>query len=174
MPKTKQTPGIVLSAMLEQFNLNYNRLAKSIGISSAMVRLIVRDENPISAPVALRLAKFFKTTPQYWLTLQTDFDISKAEADKVLIGELKEIVTADKVVFIRKKRVTKKASAADKKPVAKKAAKAVRGKPAKSAAPKKTVAKKPVAKKPAAKKPAAPKKAPAAATSKGAINEPQI
>ena len=72
MPKSTQTPGTALSALLKKYKLNYNRLAKAIGLSSAMVRLIARDENPVSAPVAFRLAKFFKMKPEYWLSLQTD------------------------------------------------------------------------------------------------------
>jgi len=202
MLKTKQTPGSAISAMLEKFKMNYNRLAKAIGISSAMVRLIARDENPISAPVAFRLAKFFNTTPEYWLKLQTEFDIAKTAADKKLAVELKEMTTADKFIFVRKKKTVKTGKLAKvKKPAAKKAlAKtAKRGKPA-SVKPKAAAGKKGPAKKAAGKtakpvaikqkipaKVAAPKKTrvvvkkkPAVqnttitTSSESGINEPQI
>jgi len=181
MPKSKLTPGTALTALLEKHGLNYNRLAKAIGISSAMVRLIARDENPVSAPVAFRLAKFFKTTPESWLVMQIDFDVSKAADDKKLAKELKEIPAVDKATFERKKRTAKPAKkgkgAAGKKPAkrgrpaAKKAAKPAVRKPGR---PKKTAtasASKPTAKrgrpaassKPAATKPAAKRGRPAAA-----------
>ena len=108
MSKNKLTPGTALTTFIEKHGLNYNRLARAIGISSAMVRLIARDENPVSAPVAFRLSRFFKTKPEYWLNLQIDFEVSQAATDKKLAKELKEIVTVDKATFERKKRTTKK------------------------------------------------------------------
>jgi addiction module HigA family antidote len=175
MAKKKQSPGTALNEMLKKYDLNYNRLAKAIGISSAMVRLIARDENPISAAVAFRLAKFFKTSPEYWLALQSDFDIEKTGADKKLAKELAAIQTADKVKFTRKKRAKNTAKTAkSKKPAAKKPAKAKAGKKAGRGRPavKKTAAKKPTAKKTTAKKTAAKK--PATTPAVSSINEPQI
>ncbi|MDR0455807.1 MAG: HigA family addiction module antidote protein [Treponema sp.] len=162
MAKNTQTPGTALNALLKKHGLNYNRLAKAIGLSSAMVRLIARDENPVSASVAFRLAKFFKTKPEYWLALQMDFDNAKAANDKKLAKALKDIPTVDKATFERKPRTTKASTSKGKKTAKKAAAKprtaskkkAVKG-AAKGAAVKKT------AKKSAVKrsKSAAPKKA---------------
>jgi addiction module HigA family antidote len=179
MIKIKQSPGTVLSSLLEKQKMNYNRLAKAIGLSSAMVRLIARDENPVSAPVAFRLARFFKTSPDYWLSLQLDYEIAVAEQDKKLASSLKKIPTVDKATFVRKKKATKASkpakkgkSAKGKTAKAKKPAKAAPRKAApkkaasKKAAPKKAPAKKPVAKKPAAK--------PASAAVEMNVNEPQI
>jgi addiction module HigA family antidote len=170
MAKIKQTPGTALSALLKKYSLNYNRLAKVIGLSSAMVRLIARDENPVSAAVAFRLAKFFKMKPEFWLSLQTSHDLAKTTADKKLAKELKNIPTVDKATFERKPKAkpskTAKAKKAAKKgkagkrgrpAKAKKAVKAASKKPAKA---KKTAAKKPAAKKTAVKKTAAKKAAP--------------
>ncbi|MCL2043358.1 MAG: HigA family addiction module antitoxin [Treponema sp.] len=124
MPKFKETPGTALNALIKKHGLNYNRLANTIGISSAMVRLIARDENPVSAPVAYRLAKFFKNKPEYWLILQMDFDIAKAAGNKKLDKELKTITTVDKIVFVRKKNTKKTAKPQKKtKPAAKKTVK---------------------------------------------------
>ena len=155
MPKNNQTPGTELTRLLEKHGLNYNRLAKAIGLSSAMVRLVARDENPVSASIAFRLAKFFKTKPEYWMALQLEFDIIKAGKNKELAVEIKNIVTVDKATFERKKKTpkagkdspSKKAAAkkpAGKKPTAKKAV-------AKKPAEKKTAEKKPVVKKPVVK-----------------------
>ena len=107
MPKIKETPGTVLNALIKKHSLNYNRLANAIGLSSAMIRLIARDENPVSAPVAYRLAKFFKNKPEYWLALQMQFDIAKAAGNKKLTKELIGITTVDKAVFVRKKKAKK-------------------------------------------------------------------
>jgi len=193
MPKNKQTPGTELTRLLEKHGLNYNRLAKAIGLSSAMVRLIARDENPVSASVAFRLARFFKTKPEYWMELQLEYDIAKALQNKKLAKDIKDITTVDKAVFVRKPKTPKSPAAAKgkktaaKKPAAKKAA------PAKASV-KKTAEKKPAAKKApvesgaagkAVAKPAAKpearqepkpivKEAPAANQSEGDINEPQI
>ena len=137
MPKAKQTPGTALNALIKKHGLNYNRLAKAIGLSSAMVRLIARDENPISAPVAFRLAKFFKNKPEYWLILQMDFEISQSEKDKKLDKALKDIPTVDKAVFERKRKTVnpeKKGGSAKVKAAGK------RGRPAKSGRPKKAAA----------------------------------
>ena len=177
MPKNKLTPGTALTALLEKHGLNYNRLAKAIGISSAMMRLIARDENPVSASVAFRLAKFFKTRPEYWLDLQVGFDVSKAAADKKLAKELKDIPTVDKATFERKKRTTKAAKktkpAAGKKP-------AKRGRPATKKAAK-PAAKKPGRPKKTAAKPRPPKEThvaventPTVSSTEATINEPQI
>jgi len=158
MAKAKQTPGTALNALLKKHGLNYNRLAKAIGLSSAMVRLIARDENPVSAPVAFRLAKFFKTKPEYWLVLQMDFDNAKAAEDKKLARALKDIPTVDKATFERKPRITKAKSAKKGKKAAAKPKAAARGAASKKIAAKKTVSK--TVKKPAGKRNAqAPKKA---------------
>jgi addiction module HigA family antidote len=107
MAKTVRTPGGALTALLKKYNLNYNRLAKAIGLSSAMIRLIARDENPVSAPVAFRLAKFFKIKPEFWMVLQMEYDKAVTEKDKKLAKDLKGIPTVDKATFERKPRTTK-------------------------------------------------------------------
>jgi addiction module HigA family antidote len=174
MAKIKQTPGTALGALLKKYDLNYNRLAKAIGLSSAMVRLIARDENPVSAAVAFRLAKFFKNKPEFWVSLQTAYDMAKTAADKKLATARKGIPTVDKATFERKKKAKKAKPSKTAKTAKKgKAAKKARPAKAKKAKPSKTA--KPAAKKPAVKaKKAAPKKAAAkkAAPKKAAPKKP--
>ena len=182
MPKTKLTPGSAINALLKKHSLNYNRLAKAIGISSAMVRLIARDENPVSANVAFRLAKFFKNKPEYWLDLQKDFDIAKTAADKKLAKVLAAIPAVDKVKFERKKSTPRKKTKPAKKAKSAAGRRAVKGKrPAarkgvrgKAVAKKKTAGRKPArgrkiaaARKPAAKKGRKPAAARKPAAKKG-------
>jgi len=129
----KESPGTVLNALLKKHGLNYSSLAKAIGLSGAMVRLIALDENPVSAAVAFRLAKFFKTSPEYWLALQTAYDVAKTAKDKKLAKALKAIPSVEKAV--------KNAVKPGRKPKAKKAVKKTAGKRGRLAAAKKTAGK---------------------------------
>ena len=129
MKKTVQTPGTVLQSLLEKHDLNCNRLAKAIGMSNAMVRLIILDKSPVSVPAAFRLGKFFKNEPESWLTLQMNFDLSQAALDKNLAKEVSAITDVSKFTFVRKphtpkapgtKTSRKKATLADKRKAASK------------------------------------------------------
>jgi addiction module HigA family antidote len=155
MAKITRTPGTALSALLKKYNLNYNRLAKAIGLSSAMIRLIARDENPVSAPVAFRLAKFFKIKPEFWLELQMEYEKAVTEKDKKLAKELKGIPTVDKVTFERKPRAVKAGKSVKKGKTARGRKVAAKKRVAKKTVTKKAAVKK-TAKKPAAKKAKAP------------------
>jgi addiction module HigA family antidote len=108
MKKNSQTPGSALKALLEKHSLNCNRLAKAINMSNAMVRLLVLDKSPISLSAAFRFAKFFKTKPEYWLNLQTQYDLAKAVKDKALARELSGITDIGKYSFVRKPHTARK------------------------------------------------------------------
>jgi len=136
MKKKEQTPGAAIKAMLDKHGLNCNRLAKAINMSNAMVRLLVLDKSPISVSAAFRLAKFFKNQPEYWLTVQMDYDIANAKKDKDLAKEVAGITDVSKYKFVRKPHTPK---AAKKKTSKKKPTLADK---------RKTAAKKPGAKKP--------------------------
>jgi addiction module HigA family antidote len=64
-------------------------LAKKLRIPRTRIERIVAEKIGISADTALRLGKFFKTSPQFWLNMQTSYDIKIAEA--ALKNELAEI-----------------------------------------------------------------------------------
>ena len=108
MQKNKQTPGTVLKALLEKNGLNCNRLAKAINMSNAMVRLLVLDKSPVSLSAAFRLAKFFKTKPEFWLNLQMQYDLAHAAHDKSLARELSGITDIGKYSFVRKPHTSQK------------------------------------------------------------------
>jgi addiction module HigA family antidote len=116
MQKNKQTPGTALKLMLQKHGLNCNRLAKAINMSNAMVRLLVLDKSPISIAASFRLAKFFKTKPEYWLDLQMQYDLSKAANDKNLAKEISAITDVSKYSFTRKPHTPKAGKTAKKKP----------------------------------------------------------
>ena len=96
MPKTKQTPGELLLDFLAKFKLNCNRLSKEIRCSQTALRLISLDKSRITPSIAVRLAKYFGTKPEFWLLAQMDFDLVKAADNKTLAKLLKGIPIAVK------------------------------------------------------------------------------
>jgi len=96
MPKSKQSPGSLLLDLLNKHDLNCNRLAKEIKCSQTALRLISLDKSRVTTSIALRLAKYFGTKPEFWLTAQMDYDLAKANANKTLAKVLKSISKAGK------------------------------------------------------------------------------
>jgi addiction module HigA family antidote len=96
MPTSIQNPGTVLKALLDEYQLNPTKLAKEIKLSQSAVRQIAIGQTKITVPAALRLAKFFGTTPDYWINLQTLSDLSLAAKDSKLNAVLKSISKAKK------------------------------------------------------------------------------
>ena len=94
MAKTKQTPGSLLLGFLDKYDLNCNRLSKEISCSQTALRLISLDKSRITTSIAVRLAKYFGTKPEYWLTAQMDYDLAKAANNKTLAKQLKGISKA--------------------------------------------------------------------------------
>ena len=76
-------PGeILLKEFLEPFKISQYRLAKDINVSPRRINEIVHGERAISVDTALRLAKYFNVTPQFWLNLQTKYDIEVCQEQK--------------------------------------------------------------------------------------------
>lgn len=78
---------------LKDMGITQHKLAVSIGVSPRRINEIVHGKRAITADTALRLAKFFGMTPQFWLGLQTQYDIDVAE-DKIL-PEIEQIETVE-------------------------------------------------------------------------------
>jgi antitoxin HigA-1 len=69
-------PGEVLhEEFLKPLGLSQNRLALDIGVPARRINEIVLRKRRVSADTALRLGRYFDTTPQFWLGLQTDYDV---------------------------------------------------------------------------------------------------
>ena len=76
-------PGeILLEEFMKPNDISQNRLARDIDINPARVNDIVHGRSAITAPVALRLAKYFNTTPELWMNLQAGYELRKARADE--------------------------------------------------------------------------------------------
>ena len=76
-------PGeILLEEFLIPMNLSQNRIATDIGVPPRRINEIVHGKRRVTADTALRLAHYFKMSPQFWLGLQMDYDLD-VEEDKL-------------------------------------------------------------------------------------------
>jgi addiction module HigA family antidote len=80
MPKTPIHPGAILKDEMEWLHLNSSQLAKAICVPSNRISMIISGKRNISADTALRLGKYFSTGPQFWLNLQTAYELDIAKA----------------------------------------------------------------------------------------------
>ncbi|MBN1253668.1 MAG: HigA family addiction module antidote protein [Deltaproteobacteria bacterium] len=73
-------PGkILLEEFLKPMDLSQNRLAIDIRVPARRINEIVLKKRRISPDTALRLAKYFNMSPQFWLGLQMDYDLDIAQ-----------------------------------------------------------------------------------------------
>ena len=74
-------PGEILAEEFMKPNgISQNRLARDIDINPARVNDIVHGRSAITAPIALRLAKYFGTSAELWMNLQASYDLRRARA----------------------------------------------------------------------------------------------
>ncbi len=86
-------PGeILLEEFLNPLGLSQNQLSNDIGVSPRRINEIVHGKRRITADTALRLAHYFKMSPQFWLGLQMDYDLD-IEEDKLSKRLNKEVST---------------------------------------------------------------------------------
>ncbi|HCB11748.1 MAG TPA: addiction module antidote protein, HigA family [Cyanobacteria bacterium UBA11991] len=72
-------PGEILKGMyLPEYKLSVSAFALKLGVSRTTASELVNCKNGISAEMALKLAKAFGTSPQYWLNLQQAYDLWRA------------------------------------------------------------------------------------------------
>ena len=82
MPTKKLNPvhpgEVLLEEFLKPMRLSQNRLALAIGVPARRINEIVLGKRRVTADTALRLARYFGTSPQFWLGLQVDYDLDVA------------------------------------------------------------------------------------------------
>ena len=86
MPKSPSTtaklppihPGEILRETLDDLGLSMNQLAQENHVPANRISAIVSGKRSITAETALRLARYFGTTPGYWINLQARFDLESA------------------------------------------------------------------------------------------------
>ena len=80
-------PGEVLAEdFLAPLDLTAYAVSKACGVPRTRIERLAREETPVTADTALRLGRYFDTTPQFWMNLQSRFDLeteSRAKAEDV-------------------------------------------------------------------------------------------
>jgi antitoxin HigA-1 len=66
---------ILREDMLPALNITQGELATKLGVSRRTISEILHEKRPITADMAIRIAKFTNTTPQSWLNMQQTLDI---------------------------------------------------------------------------------------------------
>ena len=84
-------PGeILVEEFLKPLALTQYRLAKGLKVPARRINEIVHRKRSISADTALRLGRFFRNTPRFWLNLQTSYDL-EVEADRLGIKLARDV-----------------------------------------------------------------------------------
>ena len=90
-------PGeVLLKEFLLPMHLSQNRLALDIGVPPRRINEIVLGKRSITADTALRLGRYFRMSPQFWLGLQMDYELDTAEGaiDERIKEEIKPMSAA--------------------------------------------------------------------------------
>jgi addiction module HigA family antidote len=75
-------PGeVIAEEFLAPLGLSANALALALRVPATRIGAILKGERSVSADTALRLARYFGTSPEFWLGLQSTHDLSKARAE---------------------------------------------------------------------------------------------
>jgi addiction module HigA family antidote len=83
-------PGEILrEEFLEPMKLTPYSVAAKLGVPRTRIERLAREETPVTADTALRLSKFFGTTPAFWMNIQAQFDLETAEDN--IAAEIKKI-----------------------------------------------------------------------------------
>ena len=72
-------PGEILREELEELGLSADALAEKLDVAANRVTEILRERRGVTADTALRLARYFGTTPRVWINLQKEYDRRIAE-----------------------------------------------------------------------------------------------
>ena len=101
MKKTKLAsvhPGEILNKeFLEPMRLSQNKLAAALHVPARHINEIVLRKRGVTADLALRLARYFGVTPQFWLGLQMDYELDEAEdaLEKTITEQVKPMAAAN-------------------------------------------------------------------------------
>jgi len=78
-------PGeILMEEFLKPLGTSQNKLGRDLGVPAQRISDIVRGKRSITVDTALRLARYFKTTPQFWLNLQSHYDLEMARETRLV------------------------------------------------------------------------------------------
>lgn len=73
-------PGeVLLEEFMKPLNISQNQLGRDLGVSPRRINEIIHAKRSVTADTALRLAKYFGNSPEFWLGLQMDYDLDLAQ-----------------------------------------------------------------------------------------------
>src|SRR5919197_6012391 len=72
-------PGEILRGEMEELGLSARQLAMALGVPTNRVTGIVHETRTLTADTALRLARYFGTAPEFWLNLQSAYELRRAQ-----------------------------------------------------------------------------------------------
>ena len=90
MPKRLQRkaihPGEILrEQFMADFGVSMNRLARDLRVPVTRISEIVNQRRSVTSDTALRLGRYFGTTPEFWMNLQTSYDLDTARSSEAAI-----------------------------------------------------------------------------------------
>lgn len=92
--KNPSHPGEVLSELyLGPLDMSPIALAKRLHVPRTRIERLVKGETALTADTAIRLAKFFRTTPEYWMNLQRTWDLARAR-DTIDVSDITPLEAA--------------------------------------------------------------------------------
>jgi len=74
-------PGEILREEMEELSLSARRLAAALHVPTNRVTSILNEQRAITADTALRLARYFGTTPEFWMNLQAAYELRRTRFD---------------------------------------------------------------------------------------------
>lgn len=87
-------PGEVLTELyLLPLGMKAPTLARHLGVPRTRIERLIKRETALSADTAMRLAAFFRTTPEYWMNLQRAWDLARAR-ETVDVSAIKPVQAA--------------------------------------------------------------------------------
>jgi antitoxin HigA-1 len=75
-------PGEILKGEMEEIGLSARQLAMALGVPTNRVTSIVHEARALTADTALRLARYFGTSPEFWLNLQSAYELRRAQQER--------------------------------------------------------------------------------------------
>jgi addiction module HigA family antidote len=92
--KTPSHPGDVLAELyLDPLDMSPITLAKRLHVPRTRIERLVKGETALTVDTAIRLARFFRTTPEYWMNLQRTWDIAQVR-DQIDVSSITPFETA--------------------------------------------------------------------------------
>lgn len=87
-------PGEILQELyLAPLDMSAGKLAKALDVPRTRIERLVKGQTAMTTDTALRLAKFFSTTPLYWMNMQTQYDLA-TDGEKLDLSTVKTLEVA--------------------------------------------------------------------------------